>query len=293
MDLQENTPLIEIDSNSGFCFGVVNAIKSAEKALEEHGSIYCLGDIVHNGAEVERLENIGLKTITREEYFKLSNAKVLLRAHGEPPETYEYARNNNIEIIDATCPVVIGLQKKVKKGYEKESKQNGQVVVYGKHGHPEIIGLLGQTEQNAIVISSEAEFDKVDFSRPISFYTQTTKSLYDFQDLAAKLESKAETFKAHDTICRQVSNREEDIRIFAKKYDMIVFVSGKKSSNGMVLCSYCKEENENTHFISKPNELSSLTFNKTQTIGICGATSTPKWLMEEVANKIKDIISQL
>ncbi len=288
-----NKPKIEIDEKSGFCFGVVNAIKQAENALEKHGSIYCLGDIVHNGAEVERLEKKGLKTVSHEEYRTLSNCIVLLRAHGEPPSTYEYAEKNNITLIDATCPVVLGLQKKVKKGYEKESENNGQIVIYGKYGHPEVIGLLGQTNQNAIVIGSEEDFNKIDFEKPISFYSQTTKNLLDFQKLTKKMEAKSSSFKAHDTICRQVSNREEDIRMFARNFDVIIFVGGIKSSNGKVLYSYCKEENPNTFFVPKPKNLSEITFNKTQSVGICGATSTPKWLMEEVAKETERIINSL
>lgn len=278
--------IIEIDKKSGFCFGVVNAIKKAEKAIEEHGTLYCLGDIVHNGAEVSRLEHKGLITIDHKKYFTLSNCTVLLRAHGEPPEVYSYAEKHTISLIDATCPVVLNLQKRIQKGFHKQQAQDGQVVIFGTEGHAEVIGLLGQTNNSALVINSVSDIAKIDFSKPISLYSQTTKNLADFNLIATTIQEKSQEFEFHDTICRQVSNREQEIREFAKKYDAVVFVSGKKSSNGKVLHSYCKSENTNCFFISESGELSHIDFSGFSTIGICGATSTPYWLMKEIADTL-------
>lgn len=287
MDSQKNKKIIDIDTSSGFCFGVVNAIKKAEKTLEEFGTLFCLGDIVHNGAEVERLRKKGLQTIDYDTYYSLSDCTVLLRAHGEPPQVYEYAKKNNIEIIDATCPVVLQLQKKIRKGYEKEKRQ---IVIFGTHGHAEVVGLLGQTKNSAIVINKVDDLEKIDFSCPISLYSQTTKNLSHFNLLAEKIKEKAKDVKVFDTICRQVSNREQEIRAFARKYDVIVFVSGKKSSNGKVLYSYCTEENKDSFFVSKVEEVKNISFSPLQTIGICGATSTPRWLMDEVAQEINRLL---
>ena len=287
MDSQSNTPKIEIDSRSGFCFGVVNAIKHAEEALEKYSSLYCLGDIVHNGAEVLRLAKKGLISITHKEFFTLSDCTVLLRAHGEPPEVYSYAQKHNITLIDATCPVVLNLQKKIKKAHITQQKKNGQVVIFGTHGHAEVIGLLGQTNNSGLVISSEEELHNIDFSRPVSLYSQTTKNLTDFNHIAETIKSKTIDFESHDTICRQVSNREQQLRIFAKQFDVIIFVSGIKSSNGKVLYSYCKQENEHTFFVSNPNEVHQIDISSSQSIGICGATSTPRWLMEAVQKELE------
>ncbi|MCK9562098.1 MAG: 4-hydroxy-3-methylbut-2-enyl diphosphate reductase [Bacteroidales bacterium] len=287
MDSQPHKNKIEIDSRSGFCFGVVNAIKQAEQALKKHGTLYCLGDIVHNGAEVSRLEKSGLISISHTEYFTLSNCIVLLRAHGEPPEIYEYAKKNAITLIDATCPVVLNLQKKIKKAHQTQQSKNGQVVIFGTHGHAEVIGLLGQTNNSALVISSEEDLKTIDFSRPVSLYSQTTKNLTDFNHISDTIKSKTADFESHDTICRQVSNREQQLRVFAKKYDMILFVSGKKSSNGKVLFSYCKEENPQTFFVSDPQEIHNIDINPHHSIGICGATSTPRWLMEAVQKELE------
>ena len=295
MDSKQNT-IIEIDSKSGFCFGVINAIHQAEKALEETDSLYCLGDIVHNGAEVARLNAKGLITISYEQFKELHNCTVLLRAHGEPPETYEIARQNNITIIDATCPVVLALQKKIKSAYKEAQKKNGQVLIFGKPGHAEVIGLLGQTDNSAIVINKIDDLDNVDFSRPIVLFSQTTQNIHDLKIIQEEIARRAGSvgnndFVCHDTICRRVANREADLIQFAQKFDTIIFVSGKKSSNGKVLYDICKKINENTHFVSNLADLSEINFSHDKSVGICGATSTPKWLMEDIAHKIQEIIN--
>ena len=293
MDSKQDT-IVEIDSKSGFCFGVINAIHQAEKALKETGSLYCLGDIVHNGAEVSRLNSKGLVTISYEQFKDLHDCTVLLRAHGEPPETYEIARQNNITIIDATCPVVLALQKKIKNAYKEAQKKNGLVLIFGKPGHAEVVGLLGQTENSAVVVNKIEDLDSIDFSRPIVLFSQTTQNIHDLkiiQDEIARRAGEAgnNDFVCHDTICRRVANREADLISFAQKYDTIIFVSGKKSSNGKVLYDICKKINENTHFVSNPFDLDEINFTPDKSVGICGATSTPKWLMEEIADKIKGI----
>lgn len=277
---------VEIDKKSGFCFGVIKAIKSAETELENSNLLYCLGDIVHNGKEVDRLEKMGLKSISKEEYFSLKDCKVLIRAHGEPPETYDHARKNNIELIDATCPVVLTLQEKVKSSYEAKIQSEGQVVIFGKKGHAEIIGLNGQTNHNAIIIEDINDVEKIDMSRPVSLYSQTTKRIEDFHKIADLVHSKINPgvpVEIKDTICRQVSNRVPNLKKFASQYDLILFVAGKKSSNGQYLYSICKEGNNNSHIISEIDEIDQSWFSKVESVGICGATSTPNWLMEEVA----------
>ena len=282
---------VEIDRRSGFCFGVINAIKSAEGLLSDSSQLYCLGDIVHNEKEVERLEKMGLESISKEKYFTLKDCKVLIRAHGEPPETYEYAEKNNIELIDATCPVVITLQEKVKQSYDANMEEKGQIVIYGKKGHAEIIGLDGQTENNAIVIESINELEKIDYNRPVSLYSQTTKRIEDFYRIADEVKSKMTPgvhLEIKDTICRQVSNRVPNLKKFATNFDMILFVAGKKSSNGQYLFSVCKEENENSYIISEIEEINKDWFSGVESVGICGATSTPNWLMDEVANWIQE-----
>lgn len=282
---------VEIDHKSGFCFGVIKAIKSAEEELEKTGHLYCLGDIVHNGREVRRLEKLGLKSISREEYFTLNNCKVLIRAHGEPPETYVHAKENNIELIDATCPVVLTLQEKVKHSYESKKDANGQVVIFGKRGHAEIIGLDGQTNNTAIVVESLEDVDKIDMSKPVSLYSQTTKRIEDFHEIAGHVHSKCQAgvpVEIKDTICRQVSNRVPHLQEFASNYNMILFVAGKKSSNGQYLFSICKETNPKAHFISDIHEMQDEWFADVESVGICGATSTPNWLMEEIADRIRD-----
>jgi len=279
--------IVEIDKKSGFCFGVINAIRAAENELSKSAYLYCLGDIVHNGMEVERLEKMGLKSISKEEYFALKDCKVLIRAHGEPPETYDYAKQNNIELIDATCPVVLTLQEKVKKSYDSTVNLQGQIVIYGKKGHAEIEGLNGQTNQSAIIIESIAEIDKIDTTKPVSLYSQTTKRIEDFYQVAGLLKSKMQPgvqVEIKDTICRQVSNRVPNLKVFSKNYDVILFVAGRKSSNGQYLFSICKEENPNSFIISRTSEIQHEWFSGVNSVGICGATSTPNWLMEEVAN---------
>ncbi|MEN8118598.1 MAG: 4-hydroxy-3-methylbut-2-enyl diphosphate reductase [Bacteroidota bacterium] len=282
--------IVEIDKRSGFCFGVINAIKSAEDELKKSEKLYCLGDIVHNGKEVKRLEKLGLQSISKEEYYSLKNCKVLIRAHGEPPETYYYAKANNIELIDATCPVVLTLQEKVKHSFSKCLPQNGQVVIFGKKGHAEVIGLNGQTEHNAIIIESIDDVDKIDMRRPVSLYSQTTKRVEDFHEIANLVKKKIEpgvSVEIKDTICRQVSNRVPNLKEFATKYDMILFVAGHKSSNGQYLYSICKEINPQSYKVAQIPEIKHHWFKGIKSVGICGATSTPNWLMDEVADWVK------
>lgn len=274
---------VEIDSGSGFCFGVTTAIQKAEEELAKGNTLYCLGDIVHNGQECERLKKMGLITINHEEFAQLHNVKVLLRAHGEPPATYELARKNQIEIIDATCPVVLRLQKRIKQEYDN-SPDNKQIVIYGKNGHAEVLGLVGQTNGKAIVIEGLSEVDRLDFSKDIRLYSQTTKSVDEFRQIVAYIQehiSQEASFEYHDTICRQVANRMPNIRGFASNHDLIFFVCGRKSSNGKILYHECKKVNPNTHLIDQPDEIDRSLLEGVQSIGICGATSTPKWLMEE------------
>lgn len=273
---------IEIDSGSGFCFGVTTAIQKAEEELAAGQTLYCLGDIVHNGMEVERLAAKGLVTINHDELRQLHDAKVLLRAHGEPPETYEIARRNNIEIIDATCPVVLALQRRIKKQYD--SNPDAQIVIFGKNGHAEVLGLVGQTQNHAIVLEHFDEVQNLDFSRDIYLYSQTTKSLDEFHRIIDYIQSHISpdaTFRSFDTICRQVANRMPNIAAFAAKHDLILFVSGHKSSNGRVLFDECRSVNPNSMQIEGPHEIDMRWIEGVQSVGICGATSTPKWLMEE------------
>ena len=278
---------IEIDNNSGFCFGVMRATTTAESELTKQQPLYCLGDIVHNGQEVERLTKLGLITIDHTELAQLQNARVLLRAHGEPPHTYEVARKNNITIIDATCPVVLKLQQKIKQAYTNHP--DAQIVIYGKIGHAEVIGLEGQTEGNAIVIEDENDLSKINFNRPIILFSQTTKSVEGFNQLVDIIKTKITDgihFEYHDTICRNVANRIPDIKRFATQFDVILFVAGAKSSNGKVLFNECLSVNPRTYLVSSPDELQHEWFNNIQSVGICGATSTPKWLMEAVKLKV-------
>lgn len=278
---------IEIDSSSGFCFGVTTAIKKAEEELAKGNTLYCLGDIVHNGMEVERLHARGLITINHEQLKQLHDVKVLLRAHGEPPETYETARRNNIEIIDATCPVVLQLQRRIKKQYD--ANPEAQIVIFGKNGHAEVLGLVGQTHSKAIVIEKLEDVRLLDFSRDIYLYSQTTKSLDEFRRIIDYIQSHISpdaTFKSFDTICRQVANRMPNIAAFAARHDIIFFVCGRKSSNGKVLFSKCKSVNPNSYLIEGPDEIESSWIEGVTTVGICGATSTPKWLMEQCRDRI-------
>lgn len=286
---------IEIDKESGFCFGVVTAIHKAEEELAQGGTLYCLGDIVHNSREVERLKAMGLITINHEEFAQLKNVKVLLRAHGEPPETYEIARQNNIEIIDATCPVVLRLQKRIKQAYTQEDPHRKQIIIYGKNGHAEVLGLVGQTNGEAIVIEKLEEAERLDLSKNICLYSQTTKSLDEFGHIVEYIKSHLSpevTFEYFDTICRQVANRIPNIRKFAASHDLIFFVSGKKSSNGKMLFAECLKVNPNSHLIDSTEEIDVQLLPGTSSIGICGATSTPKWLMEEISRFIQTKIQE-
>ncbi|MBE6288269.1 MAG: 4-hydroxy-3-methylbut-2-enyl diphosphate reductase [Mediterranea massiliensis] len=277
---------IEIDEGSGFCFGVTTAIKKAEEELAKGGILYCLGDIVHNSREVERLKAMGLVTINHEEFNCLHDAKVLLRAHGEPPETYAIAKANNIEIIDATCPVVLRLQKRIKQEYTQQQEgEEKQIVIYGKNGHAEVLGLVGQTAGKAIVIEKLEEAKLLDFNKSIRLYSQTTKSLDEFRRIVEYIQAHISphvTFEYYDTICRQVANRIPNIRRFASEHDLIFFVSGKKSSNGKILFSECLKVNPNSYLVDSTEEIDPTWLQGASSIGICGATSTPKWLMEEI-----------
>ena len=282
---------VTIDKNSGYCFGVEFAIKMAEDEMENEETLYCLGDIVHNDMEVKRLSEKGLVVIDREQLHELSNCKVLIRAHGEPPETYKLAIENNIELIDASCPVVLKLQHRVKNAFDKMEHENGQIVIYGKKGHAEVIGLTGQTLEKAIVVTQDSDLDQLDFTRPITLFSQTTKSTKGFYALSEKIENRIKAtkgelkevdFNSNDSICRQVSNREPQLQRFAQENDVILFVSGKKSSNGKALYQVCLSENPRSYFIENEEEIEEEWFKQAERIGICGATSTPMWLMEQV-----------
>lgn len=278
---------VEIDAGSGFCFGVTTAIDKAQEELAVGEKLYCLGDIVHNGMEVERLHEMGLITINHEQLKNIHNAKVLLRAHGEPPETYELAKKNNIEIIDATCPVVLQLQKRIKKQFVQNPQK--QIVLFGKNGHAEVLGLVGQTKSQAIVLEHFDEVKNLDFSKDIYLYSQTTKSLDEFHKIIDYIQehiSEKAKFRSFDTICRQVANRMPNIARFAALHNVILFVSGRKSSNGKVLYKECLRINPNSHHIERADEIDMKWFNPNDTVGICGATSTPKWLMEECKKAI-------
>lgn len=279
---------IEIDENSGFCFGVVNAIRKAEEELAKSGRLYCLGDIVHNNSEVARLQEKGLITIDHETFARLHDVKVLLRAHGEPPETYRIARENRIEIIDATCPVVLQLQRKIKQSYEQSNPDSEQIVIYGKRGHAEVNGLVGQTDGHAVVIEGVEDFDRIDFTKKIKLYSQTTKSVEGLQTVVNEITRRNGNVppEYHDTICRQVANRIPNIRNFVRRHDLVLFVCGRKSSNGKVLYEECRQENPNTYLVSDVSEIDRRWLVGPDSIGICGATSTPKWLMEAVARYI-------
>lgn len=286
---------IEIDEGSGFCFGVVTAIEKAEDELQNPTPLYCLGDIVHNSSEVERLESKGLHTITHTDLENLHDAKVLLRAHGEPPQTYAIAANNNIDIIDATCPVVLQLQRRIKSAYDASKKLENPplILIYGKPGHAEVNGLVGQTEGTAVVIQSLSDIDTLDLSRDILLYSQTTKSLEGFRAVVDAIKSRKQSgrFEYFDTICRQVSNRMQHIRQFAADHEVIIFVSGRKSSNGKVLFAECQLVTPRSYLVSSASEIQAEWFENASKIGICGATSTPRWLMTEVKNHISQILT--
>ena len=283
---------VEIDKDSGFCFGVVNAIESAERELKTSKTLYCLGDIVHNSLEVERLRQRGLCTIEHEEFARLKDCKVLLRAHGEPPSTYQVAQQNRIAIVDATCPVVLRLQRKIHKCYLETRSKGTQLVIYGKKGHAEVNGLVGQTEGTAIVVEKPEDLDRLDFQRGISLFSQTTKSLDGFRKIVSEIQQRIAPgveFAYHDTICRQVANRLHNIKAFASQHDWVYFVAGKKSSNGKMLFDECLKANAHTVFISDASEVQDPLPAGVERVGICGATSTPKWLMEAVADRVRAI----
>lgn len=286
---------VTIDKNSGYCFGVEFAIQMAEDEMED-SQLYCLGDIVHNSMEVERLNAKGLRIIDRDQLKDIHDSKVLIRAHGEPPETYELALKNNIELVDASCPVVLKLQNRVKMAYDKMKRVNGQIVIYGKTGHAEVIGLTGQTNHEAIIVMEEEDLDLIDFSRPVTLFSQTTKSTKGFYHIREMIRQRMEAekgvleeldFSAKDSICRQVSNREPQLIQFSGQQDVIIFVSGKKSSNGKALYGVCKQNNQRSYFVENEAEVNLNWFEQGDKVGICGATSTPMWLMKNVAEYIQ------
>ena len=283
---------VEIDEHSGFCFGVVRAINEAEGALKS-GSVASLGDIVHNRIEVQRLEKLGLHTISHEQIPSIAGKRMLIRAHGEPPKTYALAKEYGIEVLDATCPVVAALQRKVKEAYNKMQEVGGSVVILGKRGHAEVVGLTGQVEEKAIVIERAEDLEQIDFSHPIYFLSQTTQSIALFKELADQMRRRLETeemLTVDDTICRRVSSREEHLREFAQQHDVVIFVCGRKSSNGKVLYDICHQANERSYNIEEASELQAEWFEGVESVGICGATSTPKWLMEEIADTVSSIV---
>ncbi len=285
---------IDIDAKSGFCSGVVYAIRKAEEELSQKIPLFCIGDIVHNTLEVKRLESLGLKTINNDELFSLRNSKILIRAHGEPPKTYQIAYKNQNSVIDASCPVVLKLQYKIRKGFEEMSQKNGQVVIFGKKGHAEVNGLVGQTEGNAIVISDEKDLVNLNFEKPIRLFSQTTRRYVDYQEIAKKIQEKMSQknqkidFVMYQTICQSVAQREEELRDFVKNYDVILFVSGEKSSNGQVLFNICSQENEKTYFITSIENIQLEWFQHIEKVGICGATSTPLWLMQNIKSFLQN-----
>ncbi|OUJ73039.1 4-hydroxy-3-methylbut-2-enyl diphosphate reductase [Hymenobacter crusticola] len=287
---------VTIDKNSGYCFGVEFAIQMAEDELAHEETLYCLGDIVHNRMEVERLYQQGLRIIDREQLAELHDCKVLIRAHGEPPETYELALRNNLELIDASCPVVLKLQNRVKHAYDSIKRQDGQIVIYGQPGHAEVTGLTGQTGNRALIVMTEADLDQIDFTRPVTLFSQTTKSTAGFYRMKQLIEerialagSSLDSFDANDSICRQVSNREPALAKFAVQHDIIVFVSGRKSSNGKALFSVVNKTNPRSYFVENEQELDDEWFHGAESVGICGATSTPMWLMQRVADRIEQV----
>lgn len=289
---------VTIDKNSGYCFGVEFAIQMAEDEMLDGNPLYCLGDIVHNDMEVQRLHKKGLRIIDRTDLAELRDCKVLIRAHGEPPETYQLALANNIELVDASCPVVLKLQNRVKNAFDHVEDIKGQIVIYGQPGHAEVIGLTGQTRGKAIIVMHDEDLDKIDFTRPVTLFSQTTKSTKGFYRIKAMIEERLAQadnalnnveFYANDSICRQVSNREPQLQRFAQEQDVIIFVSSKKSSNGKALYSVCLAENERSHFIANEDDLQTAWFVDAEHVGVCGATSTPMWLMEQVAEGIRSL----
>ncbi len=287
-----------IEAGSGFCFGVENAVRIAEEALAGGEKVYCLGEIVHNETEVERLKKLGLVTINLDQYMSLSDCKVLVRAHGEPPSTYEAARKNNITVIDATCPIVHTLQQRIKRASLRSDDENGQIVIYGKEGHAEVVGLVGAAEGKAVIVTGEEDLRKIDFSRPVYLFSQTTMSKREYYRLAGLISEEVEkakndfpgaTLKIHNTVCGQVSGREPRLRKFANEHDVIIFVSGHSSSNGRMLYEVCHSENKRTHLVASLHEINPDWFLNAESVGICGATSTPRWLIREVADKVEKL----
>jgi 4-hydroxy-3-methylbut-2-enyl diphosphate reductase len=294
-EINHNMARIEIDPGSGFCFGVTTAIHKAEEEIDRAGSLYCLGDIVHNSDEVGRLERKGLKIISHEDIPNLHNVKLLLRAHGEPPSTYQLAKANNIEIIDATCPVVLRLQQRIKASHDVPAEQRPQIVIYGKNGHAEVNGLVGQTDGEAIVVEGPDDLNKINPNLPVALYSQTTKSISGFREIAQMIQAMLRPgvkFESFDTICRRVANRVAQLEIFAREHDVIIFVAGEKSSNGKVLYENCLAVNPSTHLISNPSQIKSEWFtDEDLSVGICGATSTPLWLMEEARLALERLLN--
>ena len=292
---------IRIDDNAGYCFGVVKAIGAAEEQLRRDGSLYCLGDIVHNSAEVERLRSEGLVVIDHRRLEQLGGCKVLIRAHGEPPETYRTARRLGIDLVDATCPIVLALQQRIRRGYDEMRAVGGQVVIFGKPGHAEVVGLNGQTEGTAVIVDSPDDIGAIDFARPIRLYSQTTKSRDEYRTLIANIRQRLESFGglpadhfvAYDTVCNRVANRARELEAFARSVDVLIFVAGANSSNGHYLYEYCRKVQPATHLIGNAGELHTEWVDRAATVGISGATSTPRWLMEEVAGKLRDIMATI
>ncbi|MCR5445192.1 MAG: 4-hydroxy-3-methylbut-2-enyl diphosphate reductase [Bacteroidales bacterium] len=283
---------VKIDDNAGYCFGVVKAIGAAEDELSRSGSLYCLGDIVHNSAEVERLKQKGLNVIDHSRLHQLQGCKVLIRAHGEPPTTYETARQRDIELVDATCPIVLALQGRIRRGYEEMRACGGQIVIFGKPGHAEVIGLNGQTDGTAVIVSHEEDLGHLDFERPMRLYSQTTKSREEYQRLIANIRQRlpeGANFVAYDTICNRVANRAKELEAFAHSVDVLLFVAGANSSNGHYLYEYCRKVQPRTHLIGSAAEVDAVWLSGAGSVGISGATSTPRWLMEEVAERLKTI----
>ena len=284
---------LEIDPSSGFCFGVVKAIETIENELDNNGILYCLGDIVHNNMEMDRLRNKGMISINNDELNEIKSNKIFIRAHGEPPETYQQAKSRGLTIIDATCPVVLKLQRRIKKSWELLKQKNGQVIIYGKKGHAEVIGLMGQTNNEAFIIESLDEVSKIDLNKPTHLYAQTTKSIDVFKEINEYLSKNMKPgveYKSFDTICRQVANRLPKMTTFAQKHELIIFVGGEKSSNAQMLFNQCKKSNKQSYFVSNKNQIDSNWFKVLpKSVGICGATSTPPWLMQQIAEEIRRI----
>ncbi len=281
---------VRIDDNAGYCFGVVKAIGAAEEELSRKGALYCLGDIVHNSAEVERLKSEGLEVIDHRRLEQLSGCRVLIRAHGEPPETYRTAEERNIELIDATCPIVLALQQRIRRGYDEMRVVGGQVVIFGKPGHAEVVGLTGQTGGTAVIVSSPDDIGAIDFTKPVRLYSQTTKSRDEYRTLIANIEAhRPADFVAYDTVCNRVANRARELEEFARSVDVLIFVAGANSSNGHYLYEYCRKVQPATHLIAGADQLKPEWVDGARSVGISGATSTPRWLMEEVAGRLRVI----